>query len=87
MTSHFLYVPDRAAAERAGKALGRAGFRSEIGPAADGDDWLVIATHDEVAERDRKVATQEAMREIALAVGGQYNGYAVRANGRAERAK
>lgn len=74
-TSHFLYVPDRQSAERAGKALARAGFRSEAGPAADGDDWLVIATHDEVAERDREVATQEAMREIALAVGGQYNGY------------
>jgi hypothetical protein len=77
-TSHFLYVPDRAAAERAGKALARAGFRSEAGPASDGDDWLVIATHDEVAKPDREVATQEAMREIAIAVGGQYNGYAVR---------
>jgi len=43
VTSRFLYVPDRAA-----------------------------------AERDREVATQEAMREIALVVGGQYNGYAVR---------
>ena len=78
-TSHFLYLPDRVAAERAGKALARAGFRSAAGPAADGDDWLIIATHDEVAERDREIATQEAMREIALAVGGQYNGYAVRA--------
>ena len=78
-TSHYLYVPDREAAERAGKALARAGFRSEAGPAADGDDWLLIATHDEVAERDREVATQEAMREIAIAVGGTYNGYAVRA--------
>ena len=77
-TSHFLYVPDRAAAERAGKALARAGFRSEAGPAADGDDWLLIATHDEVAEKEREIATQEAMREIALAVGGHYNGYAVR---------
>lgn len=77
--SHFLYVPDGAAAERAGKALARASFRSEAGPASDGDDWLVVATHDEVAERDREVATQEAMREIALAVGGHYNGYAVRA--------
>jgi len=76
--SHFLYVPDRDAAERAGRALARAGFRSEAGPASDGDDWLVIATHDEVAEQDRAVATQEAMREIALAVRGQYNGYAVR---------
>ena len=78
-TSHYLYVLDRAAAERAGKALARAGFRSEAGPASDGDDWLIIATHDEVAERDREVATQEAMREIALTVGGTYNGYAVRA--------
>lgn len=77
-TSHYLYLPDRAAAERAGKALARAGFRSEAGPSADGDDWLLVATHDEVAERDREVATQEAMREIAIAVGGQYNGYAVR---------
>ncbi len=77
-TSHFLYVPDREAAERAGKALARAGFRSEVGPAADGDDWLLIATHDEVKEKDREIATQEALREIALAVGGQYNGYEVR---------
>ena len=77
-TSHFLYVPDRDAAERAGKALSRAGFRSAAGPAADGDDWLLIATHDEVATKEREVATQEAMREIALAVGGLYNGYAVR---------
>lgn len=43
--SHFLYVPDGAAAERAGKALARASFRSEAGPASDGDDWLVIAMH------------------------------------------
>ena len=78
-TSHYLYVPDRDAAERTGKSLARAGFRSEAGPASDGDDWLVIATHDEIAERDREVATQEAMREIAIAVGGTYNGYAVRA--------
>ena len=76
--SHFLYVPDRSAAERTGEALARAGFRSEAGPAADGDDWLVVATHDEIDEKDREVATQEAMREIALAVGGQYNGFAVR---------
>ncbi len=76
--SHFLYVPDRAAAERAGRALARAGFRSEAGPASDGDDWLLVATHEAVADRDRGVATQEAMREIALAVGGQYNGYEVR---------
>jgi hypothetical protein len=80
-TSHFLYVPDRAAAERAGKALARAGFRSEAGPASDGDDWLVIATHDEVAERDREIATQEGMREIAVAVGGEYNGYSGVAEG------
>ena len=77
-TSHFLYLPDRDAAERAGKALARAGFRSEAGPAADGDDWLLVATHDAVNDKYREVATQEAMREIALAVGGQYNGYAVR---------
>ncbi|HKW77759.1 MAG TPA: ribonuclease E inhibitor RraB [Candidatus Limnocylindria bacterium] len=76
---HFLYVPDRTAAERAGRALARAGFRSEAGPASDGDDWLLIATHEAVAEKDREVATQEAMREIALAVGGTYNGYEVRA--------
>ena len=76
--SHFLYVPDREAAERVGKALARAGFRSEAGPASDGDDWLVVATHNEVAERSREVATQEAMREIALSVKGQYNGYAER---------
>ena len=79
MTSHYLYVPDRAAAERAGKAVARAGFRSEAGPASDGEDWLVVATHDAVAEKDHEIATQEAMREIALAVGGTYNGYAVRA--------
>lgn len=77
-TSHYLYVPDRAAAERVGKALARAGFRSEAGPASDGDDWLVVATHDEVAEKGREVATQESLREIALAVGGQYNGFAIR---------
>jgi hypothetical protein len=77
-TSHFLYLPDRAAAERAGKALARAGFRSEAGPASDGEDWLLVATHDAVADKDREVATQEAMREIAIAVGGTYNGYAVR---------
>lgn len=76
---HFLYVPDRSAAERTGTALARAGFRSEAGPAADGQDWLVIATHDEVEEKDREVATQEAMREIAVAVGGHYNGFEVRA--------
>ena len=75
---HFLYVPDRDAAERAGRALARAGFRSEAGPASDGDDWLLIATHEAVAEKEREVATQEAMREIALAVGGTYNGYEVR---------
>lgn len=77
-TSHFLYVPDEDAAEKVGKALARAGFRSEIGPASDGDDWLVIASHDEVDERDREIATQEAMREIAVSVGGQYNGFEVR---------
>ena len=78
MISHFLYVPDRNAAERAGKALATAGFRSAAGPASDGDDWLLVATHDAVADTDREVATQEAMREIALAVGGQYNGSEVR---------
>ena len=77
--SHFLYIPDREAAERAGRALARAGFRSEAGPASDGDDWLLIATHDAIAEKDREVATQEAMREIALAVGGHYNGFEERA--------
>src|SRR5439155_14826798 len=77
-TSHFLYVPDRSAAERAGKALARAGFRSEAGPASDGEDWLLIATHDAVPSKERDIATQEAMREIALAVGGTYNGYEVR---------
>ena len=77
--SHFLYVPDREAAERVGTALARAGFQSEAGPASDGDDWLVVARHDAVGGKDRDVATQEAMREIALAVGGTYNGFEVRA--------
>jgi len=76
--SHFLYVADRDVAERAGRALARAGFRSEAGPASDGDDWLLVATHEAVAEKEREVATQEAMREIALSVGGTYNGYQVR---------
>ena len=39
----------------------------------------IVATHEALPDKDREVATQEAMREIALAVGGTYNGYAVRA--------
>ena len=66
-------APGRAVQSRA-----RAGFRPAAGPASDGNDWLLVATHDAVAEKEREVATQEAMREIALAVGGQYNGYEVR---------
>src|SRR5258707_6611235 len=73
-TSHYLYVPERAAAERAGKALARAGFRSEAGPASDGDDWLLVATHEAVADKDREGAPQEAIREIPLAVPGTYHG-------------
>jgi hypothetical protein len=74
---HYLYCPNRAAAEQAAHDATDAGWGIQaVEPAAQGANWLVIADkHDAVTSPTAVQDARTLFEGIAARVGGQYDGW------------
>jgi hypothetical protein len=75
---HYLYLPTEAAAAAASADLRRAGFTTEIRPAAGPpgpNPWLVLATTEEVVSIESARVARETFTALAATHGGEYDGW------------
>jgi hypothetical protein len=72
---HYLYVPDRAAADAIAAELEQSGFRTEERVGADGVSWLVLARHEIVPTEEQLAALRQSMGELVAPYGGEYDGW------------
>jgi hypothetical protein len=72
---HYLYFPRKQNAVRAGQALEAEHFVVEVAPAAEGTNWLVLATHsvEPVVETIEPVRLR--LEKLAASFGGEYDGW------------
>jgi hypothetical protein len=75
--SHYLYVPNKKAADVVAKELRRRGFRTEERLGADGLNWLVLSQHEVVPSDDLMATTRSVMEALADEVDGEYDGWEV----------
>ena len=71
----FLYVPTREAAERVGSRLRALNFEANVTPAAQGPEWLVLATKLMRPEKAELVRLRKVFGELVAAEKGQYDGW------------
>lgn len=71
---HFLYFPDKAAADKAAARLRAKGWSVEVERAVVRKDWLVLATDHWPNEEEFESQWQELHR-LAEELGGEYDGY------------
>jgi hypothetical protein len=72
---HYLYVPSSKAALTIAEELKRRGFRTEERLAADGENWLVLARHEVVPNKEAMAATRRFLEGSVATVGGEYDGW------------
>lgn len=71
---HFLYFPDKAAANKAAARLIVKGWAVKVERAVGREDWLVLATDHWPNEEEFESEWQELNR-LAEELGGEYDGY------------
>ena len=69
----YLYFPDEAQAAPAIERLKRKGFKIESRLAAEGSQWLVLATKDIFPWL--LFLAEQTMESLASSTGGEYDGY------------
>jgi hypothetical protein len=72
---HYVYVPNRSAAEDAGASLRKAGFEVEVSPAAMGDDWLILASHRVMLSEAEIASFRTRFEALAVELAGEYDGW------------
>ena len=75
--THYLYVPDRDAANAIATDLKQSGFRAEECLSADGVKWLVLARHEIAPTENQMASLRESMGELVAPYGGEYDGWEV----------
>lgn len=68
--THWAYFPDEAGARRCAEAL--PDFVTRVRPAADGNQWLLLAGRDVAISR--LVERHQEVREVVERHGGEYDG-------------
>jgi Regulator of ribonuclease activity B len=72
----YLYVPSRAAAEKAAAELGRAGYDAELRPPLpDYDEWLCCATLEMVPSVEGIDRSRTTLDALAKRLGGDFDGW------------
>ena len=71
----FLYVPTREAADRLAAKVRESHFRAEVKPAAQGSEWLVLATKSLVPTVANLVEVRNQFTALAVAEKGEYDGW------------
>lgn len=70
---HYLYLPNREAAERVARQLQGAAYTTEVRESEP--SWLVRASHTIPRSQDALEAIAESLTEVALKEGGEYDGW------------
>jgi hypothetical protein len=71
----FLYFPERPVAEATAQHLMQVGFQANVTPAAQGSDWLCLATRTMVPSHKQLVEISAQMEALARSGGGEYDGW------------
>jgi len=74
-TIHYLYLPDESQARAAEMELLPAGYHVKVRPAAQGTEWLALATIDVVPTEDNIARIRNSFETIAERFGGTYDGW------------
>lgn len=73
---HYIYVPNKGSADSVGNELRQRGFCIEQRLGADGENWLVLATHEVVVSEALMKSTRLAMEALIAKFGsGEYDGW------------
>lgn len=72
---HYLYFPEKKAAEEAVKQLDELEFSIEMRLGADGENWLALITH-KIIPTSKSIADARALLTgITERLGGEYDGW------------
>lgn len=71
---HFLYFPDKAAANKAAARLIAKGWEVKVERAVGRVDWLVLAT-DHWPNEEKFESEWQELHRLAEELGGEYDGY------------
>jgi len=71
----FLYAPSKEAAQRLEAQVRALHFETKVQPAAQGSEWLVLATKSMVPRQADLVSVREKFTALAAAEKGQYDGW------------
>ncbi len=71
----YLYLPDRAAAERIAGQIGEPGLRAEITPAPAGRGWLCLLTGELTPTHQTMHRLRQQFEALTLAERGEYDGW------------
>lgn len=72
---HYLYLPTREEGETVAEQLRARGFTVESRLGADGVNWLVLASHHLLPERQVLEAARSSLEQLAREHGGEYDGW------------
>jgi Regulator of ribonuclease activity B len=70
---HYLYLPDREAAERVARQLQGAAYATEVRESEP--SWLVRASHTIPRSQDALEAIAESLTQLVVKEGGEYDGW------------
>ena len=74
--NHYLYFPDKDAADRAGGKLRERSFVAEVGAPMPGHrEWCLLATHTSVVSESAIGLLRGSMERLAAEFGGKYDGW------------
>lgn len=73
--SHYLYFPSKTAAEEAAASLRSEQYEVDVRPGADDVNWLALISHSIVPSSDAINKARSRLEEMALAMGGEYDGW------------
>jgi regulator of RNase E activity RraB len=71
----FLYFPSQTAAEQAASNLRDDGFQVQVDTAAQGNDWLCLATKTMAPELSALRKISEDLENLAESLAGNYDGW------------
>ena len=72
---HYLYFADESNSSKASQRLVKRGFQVINRPSADGETWLVLASHIAVPTEERIGAIRADLEKLAEEHGGEYDGW------------
>jgi regulator of RNase E activity RraB len=72
---HYLYFESEHSAREGARHVASIDRAIEVRPSADGRTWLVLVTHEGIADHDVIAVLREELRTAAASHDGQYDGW------------